>query len=181
MPLQFINGNKGMTLTEIMIAALVIAIAFMPIIGVMGTSIKATAKDDAIIRGMNLCQEKLNTALRFPFDFFRGNLGAEITDTTFNNDGLELDLSDQTINGIAFRIVLVVSDRPGQFTVPERNLATGESNDPSTWSFTEATVNYANLVNRYRMTVFWRESGANTEQFYSLVSFKADLRSFEGG
>ena len=180
--MRFAGWQKsGMTLTEIMIAALVIAIAFMPIIGVMGTSVKATAKDDAIIRGMNLCQEKLNTTLRFPFNYFRGNLGAEITEAIFNHDGLELDLRDQTINGIQYRTVLIVDDRPGQFTVPERDLNTGDSNNPSTWSFDQTTVNYSDLVNRYRMTVFWRESGADEEQFYSLVSFRANLRSFDGG
>ena len=54
-----INRSTGMTLTEVMLAMALLASAFIPIIGVMGTSIKATDKDDRTIKAVNLCREKL--------------------------------------------------------------------------------------------------------------------------
>lgn len=73
------NIPVEMTLTRLMLAMALLASAFIPIMGVMGTSMKATDKDDRTIRAVNICQEKMNRALQFPFWHFRA------TSQTVNN------------------------------------------------------------------------------------------------
>lgn len=171
--------NSGFNLSEIMIAILVIAVAFLPTIGVLGTSIRATSKDDSVIRAMNLCQEKLDTALKFPFSFFNANLGLNLTDTTQTEGTLSLPLTQEVIKGVTYRYILRVEDRPGSFSVMEKNLDTS-GEEPGTWKFnTSANIGYDNIFHRYRMTVFWTPQGDNIERSYSLVTFRADLRTFQ--
>jgi len=81
-----INRSTGMTLTEVMLAMALLASAFIPIIGVMGTSIKATDKDDRTIKAVNLCQEKLNRALQFPFTSISVGTHGGTTAKTLNSN-----------------------------------------------------------------------------------------------
>ncbi|HOY66343.1 MAG TPA: prepilin-type N-terminal cleavage/methylation domain-containing protein [Candidatus Ozemobacteraceae bacterium] len=168
--------QRGVTLTEIMIAMFIIAISFMPIMGALGTSVKATVKEDTVVRAMNLCQEKLNTSLHFPFEFFVPNLGTPI-DVPIATPGVSLTLGPETIEGVTYTSVLTVSDRPGIFRVPVRNLAVGNPADPKTWTFTNRNVAYNNLVHTYTLEVSWIDKGGTARRFYTLVTFRADLRS----
>jgi hypothetical protein len=169
------QDRVGVTLTEIMFALVILAVSFLPIIGVMGSSVKATTKEDAINRAMNLCQEKLNTALQFPFDFFTPNLGAVI-DVPIATPGVSLTLGNETIEGVAFSSSLTVVDRPGSFLVPVRNLELGNPDVPSTWVFTNSTINYTNQVHTYTLRVSWVNKGETVARFYTLVTFRARLR-----
>ena len=161
---------------------LIIALSFLPIIGVMSGSVKSTGKEDDLNRAMNLCQEKLNTALQFPFDFFLPNLGVELNNTTLAtptvNPIISLALGDEVINGITFTSSLTVTDRPGSFTVPLLDLDTANPNDTSTWDFgaNPQEIPYTNLVNTYTMKVSWRSKGEQTVRFYTLTTFRAKLK-----
>lgn len=166
--------TQGVTLTEIMLAVVILALSFLPIIGVMGASVKATTKEDSLNRAMNLCQEKLNTSLQFPFHHFDLNLGVEIS-STIATPGLTLTLGDETIEGVTYTSSLTVSDRPGSFLIPVRNLDVGNPDDPKTWTFTDTTVNYSNLVHAHKLKVAWKNKGDPNEKFYTLVTFRAKL------
>jgi len=166
--------SRGVTLTEVMLAVVILAVSFLPIIGVMGASVKATTTEDSLNRAMNLCQEKLNTSLQFPFHHFDLNLGAEIT-ATVATPGLTLTLGNETIEGVTYTSALTVSDRPGSFTVPVRDLAVGDPDTPSTWSFVDTTIYYANLVHSHTLKVSWKNKGDPNEKFYTLVTFRAKL------
>ncbi|HEY9068899.1 MAG TPA: prepilin-type N-terminal cleavage/methylation domain-containing protein [Candidatus Ozemobacteraceae bacterium] len=168
--------RRGVTLTEIMIAMFIIAISFMPIMGALGTSVKATVKEDTVVRAMNLCQEKLNTSLQFPFAFFVPFLGTPI-DAPIATPGISLPLGPETIEGVTYTSVLTVTDRPGTFRVPVRNLDVGNPADPKTWTFTNRNIAYNGLVHTYSLTVSWINKGETEPRFYTLVTFRADLRS----
>lgn len=168
------QSTRGVTLTEIMLAIFILALSFLPIIGVMGSSVKATTKEDSLNRAMNLCQEKLNTSLQFPFHHFDLNLGVEITNQVAT-PGLTLNLGDEIIEGVKFTSALTVTDRPGSFTIPVRDLSTGNPDDPTTWTFAESTIDYSNLVHSHKLKVSWTNKGETTSRFYTLVTFRAKL------
>lgn len=188
--------NMGMTLTEIMLAMALLASAFIPIIGVMGTSMKATDKDDRTIRAVNTCQEKMNRALQFPFGVleppaptttvtYGGGINSNLkSDTTA--DAITLFLGTEDINGVEINSELKVEDQPGNFQVPTFNdvakleddkvaSATGVS-DPSSWGWEEKLLPYAGLYYKYTLTVKWKDKGSNVEKFYTLASNKAKVR-----
>ena len=171
-----VKFKSGLTLTEIMMAILVIAIAFIPIIGVMGTSVKATSRDDARIRAMSLCQDKLDTALSLPFGSFV-NMGVDIDAGVFPSaDNPQLSLDPVTISSVEYSFILKIDDRVGTFTVPMRDFEEGDYDDPATWEFVNVEVGFSNLLHRYRMTVNWKELGDDSRKHsYSLVTFKANL------
>jgi hypothetical protein len=179
------TNRQGITLAEILMAAGFLAMAFIPIMGLLTSSIKITDKDQGNIIAMNLCQEKLNTALQFEFGHFNSWLGSQITNTKTASGSIELDLHPVTINGMTFNFKLLVSDRPGFFTLRSRNFEAEASNAVDDWVFEPepTTVSYTNLVHRYRMTVEWsdranakaKRDGAAVVKDYTLVTFKANI------
>lgn len=172
------STRSALTLSEIAIAMLVITVAFFPIIAVMSNSMKATAKDGSIIVAMNLCQEKLNMALQFPFGHSEFTEGADLKGT-YTKGTLELKLGNEDKDGIIYTSTLVISDRIGNFTVPIRKLTGNFDDDPSEWDWETdaAEIAYEGLVHRYRMTVTWKDRGENRVKNYTLVTFKADLEN----
>lgn len=172
--------KSGFNLTEIMLAVFILAATFLPIMGVLSNSIRFTSKDDSVIRAMTICQEKLDTALKFPFPFFNANLGVDLTGTVLSSGTLSLSLNSETVKNVNYRYVLNVSDRNGNFAVREKDLDVG-NDTPSTWNFNASVdVPYAGIFHRYSMTVFWTFPGDPVEKSYRLVTFRADLRSFGG-
>ena len=171
-----------MTLTEVMLAMALLASAFIPIIGVMGTSIKATDKDDRTIKAVNLCQEKLNRALQFPFEALApGTYGGAVTKKLKSDPAagaIALDLGPETIDGVNFTSQLTITDRPGSFLVWTYDaFAKGNNlNNPANWGWVKRNLPYANLYHSYVMRVTWQDKGVNTNKFYTLASFKAKIR-----
>lgn len=175
----------GVTLIEILMAVGFLAMAFIPIIGLLGSSVKITDKDQSNILAMNLCQEKLNTALQFEFGAFNSWLGNELTGIEIATGTLVLNLNSATHNGVTYNFKLKVEDREGSFTVASRDF-TAESGGGATpvasWEFLAATkYPYKGLVHRYTMTVEWKDKGKATDKKaivknYTLVTFKAKLK-----
>lgn len=172
-----IISNKGVTLTEILLAVFIMAMAFIPIVGVMGTSMRFTMKENSTITAMNIAQDKLDTALNFEFDFFDANnhLDSGWITTNLQSGNLELALATQTIAGVDYFSQLKVEDRPGSFTVPVRSF--DDIHDMSTWKFATSTIDYTGLVHRYTLKVKWKDRGEDSEKFYRLVTFRAKLRT----
>lgn len=174
--------SAGMTLTEIMLAMALLASAFIPIVGVMGTSIKATDKDDRNIKAVNLCQDKLNRALQFPFDVIApGSYGGAAAVTLKSNaaaGAIILQVGPETIDGVQITSQLVVQDVPGVFVVPTYDpFAKGENpNAPAAWGWSTQNINYAGLYHKYTMTITWKDKGDKIDKFYTLASHKAKIR-----
>ena len=60
---KFINAKKGVTLMEIMTALLILAFAFLPIIGVIGTSTKDTDVANSVVFAQTTARNILDTLL----------------------------------------------------------------------------------------------------------------------
>ncbi|MGM0598871.1 MAG: hypothetical protein ACQETH_03530 [Candidatus Rifleibacteriota bacterium] len=179
--------NSAITLTEIILAMALVATAFIPIMGVMGTSIKATDKDNRTIKAVNLCQQKINQALQMPFGYLERNAnpeveyGTDIQETLQSTAGskiIKLVVGPEEIDGIQFKFVLKVKDRPGSFTVPMYDPAAKAANkdDPKAWDWNIREISYSEMCYQYTMTVFWKDKGSNRQKRYSLASFKSRVR-----
>ncbi len=191
--LSRLNRRRAMSLTEIILAMALLATAFIPIIGVMGTSIKATDKDDRTIKAVNLCQEKLNQALQFPFGILEpaanqsksyGSSALETLKSSSDANGIILRvgpdsiLDPETGNKFEFKAELTVTDRPGSFKVPMYDPfeKANNSGDPSKWGWSEQDKAYEGMIYEYSMKITWQDKGEDREKFYTLSTFKSKVR-----
>ncbi len=198
-----ISNKKGMTLNEIMLAVVILAVSFIPIMGVLTSSFKTTEKDDHTIKGMQLCQEKLALVLQFPYDYFNDGTYEKSIDSPANADGLSLHLvlGDENFR-IHYHSSLKVETKNVTFTnVPVFDFTEmiPNANSTATYPYDFSVLPNANAVNRinktvsgkvkeYTITVKWHETGHQniggapegssdpTERFYTLSVLKADTR-----
>lgn len=179
-----------MTLTEIMLAMALLASAFIPVMGVLGTSMKATDKDDRTIKAVNICIEKMNMALQFPFGALEPvppattvTIGGVASQTVYsdkdNNKGIKLHLGPDTVLGMPITSELIIQDLPGVFKVPtfDDTAKLDNPDNPALWNWTPPQDQaYSGVHYKYTMTVRWRDKGSEEEKFYTLTSSKAKVR-----
>ena len=181
------RSRRAISLTEIMMAMALVATAFIPIVGVMGTSMKATDKDDRTIKAVNICQEKMNQALQFPFGILEpavnssktyGATNAEVFNSSAEIGKIVLKLGPDNLEGFDYKAVLTVTDRPGSFNVPMYDPFEKAKfpNNPSKWGWSSKVKDYEGMYYQYTMTVTWKDKGSNIEKNYSLSSFKSKVR-----
>jgi hypothetical protein len=184
--------NRGVTLTEILLALFILSAAFIPIIAVMSTGIRGTQKDETILRGVQLAQKTLNTALQLPFGDLVANRGAAGAGPwSFGAPGNEFSYATASMNlrlgkviegSVEYTLVLEIRDIPFVFDLSvhdpmARNVA---SLTPSNWGWISGvkvprTGTQTGVYHRYSLTATWVDRGASdgTERTYSLVSYKA--------
>lgn len=181
---MFYLNKKAMTLNEIMVALVVLATAFIPIIGVLSSSYKVTEKDDHIIKGMQLCQEKLGIAIQFPYEFFTpGNYNTQQVSPNTTNQ-LKLKLGKEKLGKIEFTSTLTVQQPDITFhNVPvfdyTNKPATVNWSNASSWVNIIPNVSANGMVKKYIVRVTWTEKGNNNQsidKFYQLSTLKANVR-----
>lgn len=176
-----------------MIAIFIISVAFIPIIGVMGTTIKGTQKDEKMLRAVQLAQTTLNTALQIPFNSLvseRGGggdgpwtFGQGASPFVYATQSIELRLGSVPIGGITYSLVLHIRDENPQFTLQTHNpmLRANASETPGLWGWVN-TVQPTQLsarrglFHRYQLSVTWQDPSFPGERSYRLVSYKARLQ-----
>ena len=160
----------------------------------MTSSFKTTEKDDHVIKAMQLCQEKLGTAVQFPFGFFSpGTYNTTQTSQPTgnpsdpNNKPLTLVLGaeqNEFLKKVNFSSTLVVEEPPMSFNnVPVFDF-TQLGNNPNYANDPSACVSYisrdiSGMVKRYTVTVTWNEKESNAtgnSRFYTLSTLKVDVR-----
>lgn len=170
--------KKGMTLNEILLAVVILALAFIPIIGVISSSMRITEKDDHIIKGISLCQEKLSAALQLPFNHFVE--GVYDTDIESNNGDLSIKvkLGDEEFR-IPYHSELKVTNEIVKYKVPMCDFTQRAKNPNAHSSWMNLReVEIKNMVKRYTVTVQWSEKEGKKEEkrFYTLSALKANVR-----
>lgn len=188
------SGKRGFSLLEILTALIVMALIFFPVMNLMMTGIAATEKDVGRVTAMQLCQQKMDEALRLPYDFFSDKLNTDISGViadpsspVASSDGTVIDLGNQMVNGLEFFFNLRVEPRDVEFAIQEVNYPPdddGIATSSVNWTF-QSPIRLAcnNRLRRYTLRVSWYDKpqtgSSNTEllRFYSLVSFKSDLEN----
>jgi Tfp pilus assembly protein PilV len=175
----FFKTKKAVTLVEILLAVVLMAGAFLPIMGLMTSSIKVTEQDENTQRAVMLCQEKLNAVLQMPFDKFSVN-SKPIVSGTYNNNEIVASFGAQIIDGVTYTSSLLVEQYNVSFNVPTCDFTRkGDSrykNDPSQWGFNVIQCDASDKVKRFTVTVNWQDKGKDNQKFYTLSSLKADIR-----
>ena len=191
----YIKSRKAVTLVEILLACVLMAGAFLPIVGLMTSSIKVTEQDENTQRAVRLCQEKLNMALQMPYKRMavKTYTNETIKSADSGTDVIQLKIGEETIEGIKYTSILYVQFEPVNFTVPTcdfelkgKDAKNAKDNpslkpNPSNWgSWGIVTYKVTDKVKRYTVTVKWTDTNRSskaTEKFYTLSSLKADIRN----
>lgn len=183
----FAKSRKAVTLVEILLACVLMAGAFLPIMGLMTSSIRVTEQDENNQRAVMLCQEKMNMVLQMPFDKFKVTAKTTFGAGTYDSNEVRLVLGDQTFEGIKYTSTLTVEPVEVFFNVPTCNfelkgnealLAQKENRkpNPEKWGWEDITHNIKNKVKRYTVKVAWKDVGKGATKEYILSSLKADVR-----
>jgi len=181
--------RRGLTLTELALAVFILALAFIPIVGVLGNSIQGTQKDEQIIKAVQLAQSSLNSALQFPFkdlvtQRFGANPGAgpwqfsSVASVTISTGTLSFTFGDVQVGRYSYNVSLQIVDECPTFTVkicdPMKKGGIA-STTPSAWGWNDYNSQpYSDFFHRYSLTVTW-VNPSHKQCFYSLVSYKAKL------
>lgn len=172
--------GKGMTLTEIVLAIVLLALTFLPIMNVLGTTIKGNQKEEKLVKAIHLAQTKLNAAIQFPFNDIptnKGGLGSYGGATAWsyatNSNLLKLDLGPEN----EFQTSLSIANEAISFShqIYDPTLKAANPNSPATWNWTNyVSPSYSGVLHKYTLVVRWTDRVAN-DRFYSLVTYKARL------
>jgi hypothetical protein len=177
--IRFLKPKKAVTLVEILLACVLMAGAFLPIMGMMSSSIKATEQDENTQRAVMLCQEKLNSVLQMPFNKFPVS-STPITNGRYNSNQIVASFGAQIIEGVTFTSSLKVEPYVITYNVPTCDFTRkGDRqfrNNPNQWGFSNIAYTVTDKVKRFTVTVNWTDKGRSNQKFYTLSSLKADIR-----
>ncbi|MBI3038259.1 hypothetical protein HYY75_04280 [bacterium] len=173
-----------MTLIEIVLAVAILAMAFLPIIGAMGSAMKGGEKDKRIVTAMHMAQSKLNAALQFPFNDIPANKGglgtyggAAAWNYATNSGRISLTLGPES----GLQSELVITDEPVSFTFQTYDPVQKSANpgNPAAWGWTPyGPPPLNNVFHKYILTVKWNEKTkppTAPDAEYKLISFKARI------
>ena len=179
--MRIFRTKHGMTLSEILLAVIIMAAAFLPVIGVLSSSMNATEKDENTIRGISLCQEKINAIIQFPYDKVPTGNYSDHEFVSENTDGTtRVKFGTEIIGGVEYISKMNVASETVIFKVPTCDFEKkGENeNEPDKWDFSDEVYTVDNMVKRYNVTVYWHDSGKSggNMKSYTLSTLKADIR-----
>ena len=174
-----IKTKKAVTLVEILLACVLMAGAFLPIMGVMTSSFKATEQDECTQRAVMLCQEKLNAVLQMPFDKFNTS-STPISKGRYESNQIIASFGQDLIEGTPYISTLLVEPYEVTYNVPTCDFSKkGDSRykaNPRQWGFHPVSYTVTDKVKRFTVSVKWKDKGRTNEKFYTLSSLKADVR-----
>lgn len=179
-------NKKGVTLVEILLACILMAGAFLPVMGVMSSSYKVTDKDVSTQTGVAVCQEKLNKILQFPYDKFPES-EAIIGEYKSGNDdnSVVLRLGDgeyaENINGVKYVTTLKVAYESATFHnvyLCDFNVKASDPTHPDKWfkKYEFEIAANTHRIKRYTVTTTWTDRGGKNPKTYSLSALKTDIR-----
>jgi len=176
--------KHGITLTEIMLATILMAVAILPVVGVFSQGHKLTQKDMRRIEAIHLAESSMNKLLKLPYNqvpngTLTSNLAAASGTVPLGNVSGE--------GNATFSISLTVSNYPVTFAYHPVDL-----NDPAydidkseTWKFLDETTDGAVfdgsgvhrpiMVKQYEISVSWTEPNNVTPPPIRVSSLKANL------
>lgn len=172
----FKNGKSGLSLLEVLFATGILAVAMIPIAGVMGYGIRGTQRDSRQIRAMQICQARLNQVMKANFNDVP--LGSNTANIIVDGQTI-VNLENETLDGTTYSTSLEVTNIGVEFSYRSINLNNPSYNpdDPSTYEFlrdaSRLTINN-NAARRVTIRVSWVE-GQGIVQNVQLTSFIANF------
>lgn len=185
----FRNGS-GITLLELMIAMFILAIAFIPVIASLGSSLSGTEKDDRSITGLQLAQSALAAAIQFPFSdlpTFAGGgtgpweIGGDVDPIQYPSspgaNEMVMRVGRIKVFKTTYKLLLTIEDVPLTLHFRTYDITKKDKfpTTPSGWGWTDSSFAVQQVHHRYTMAATWTEPDGKTK-FCSLVSYKSDLK-----
>ena len=184
MKTPYMNAKSGITLTEIMLATILMAVAILPIVGVFSQGHKMTQKDMRRIEAVHFAESAMNKLLKLPFD--QVPTGTQSSNLEAASGTVPLGDVKGT-SDTTYAVQLVVSNYPITFAYHPVDL-----NDPGydpekseTWKFLAETTDGAVfdgsnkyrpiMVKQYDVSVSWTESNGVKPTPIALSTLKANL------
>ncbi|NLF96608.1 MAG: hypothetical protein GX569_07710 [Candidatus Riflebacteria bacterium] len=178
------NRKNGITLTEIMLATILMAVAILPIVGIFSQGHKLTQKDMRRIDAIHLAESSMNKLLKLPYD--------QVPVGTLNNNLVAasgtIALGNVKGEGNAtYTISLTVSNYPVTFAYHpvDLNDASYNIDKSETWKFLDETtegavfdgsgVHRPIMVKQYDISVSWTEPNNIAPPPIQVSTLKANL------
>lgn len=189
-PQRVSRNGSGITLLELMIAMFILAVAFIPVIASLGSSLSGTEKDERSITSLQLAQSALAAAIQFPFSAlptFAGGgngpwtIGGDVNviqyPTSPGVNEMVMRVGRIKVFKTTYKLLLTIEDVPLTFKFKTYNITEKDKfpTTPSSWGWANSSFSVQQVHHRYTMTAEWTEPDGKTK-FCSLVSYKSDLK-----
>ncbi len=187
------NRSSGITLPEIMIAFLILAMSMLPISGLIGFGHKGTQKDFRTVQAIELLVEKMNQVVAVPFKGLEANnltgtppsVTLNAANATISSGGVVLvQLGDIVKGSTTFRSSATLIKHPVTFTYRPINFSNPAYtfDPPNFWIFDaekpdtyDGSVNYPYKVMKVIVKIDWIEPQVNKPRSVEAMSFAVDL------
>jgi len=176
--------RNGITLTEIMLATILMAVAILPIVGVFSQGHRLTQKDMRRISAIHLAESTMNKLLKLPYD--QVPTGTRTNNLAAASGTVPLGAVAGEANA-TYTISLTVSDYPVTFAYHpvDLNEASYNIDKSETWKFLDETtagavfdgsgIHKPIMVKQYEITVSWLEPNNLTPPPIRVSTLKANL------
>ncbi len=176
--------RRGLTLTEILLATMIMAFAMLPTLGILGRGHLGTKQDFRRIEAIHFAETTMNEALKLPYRQLP--VGNHTSTLTSASGSVPLG-SLVSAQGYTFDAALSVTNFPVTFSYQpvDLNRADFDFNNPALWQFLASTSTSGVfdgggpkrpiLMKHLRVTVSWAEPNGARPVPLEVISWKADL------
>jgi len=180
--------RRGATLTEIMLAFLILATATLGSMGIMGYGHAGSAKDFRNVLALQLLENTMNQLLQQSFASMTVQM-RRARQSTFNAPILGIGLGPIDQGKEKFDVVASLSMVPVTYTYRPINVSwvtpEYDPDDPTTWRFGDVTKNQGEFdgtalpykLIKMQILVKWKEQGGRVNRQVEAISFVVDLES----
>ncbi|MFZ2961268.1 MAG: hypothetical protein WA705_30705 [Candidatus Ozemobacteraceae bacterium] len=171
---------RGVSLLEILVASMVMAMALIPIASIMGVGIKSTVKDFRMIEAIHHLEKTTNMLLQEPYKLIP--IGTDVVAYSANTSiplgpvaGKDATYTvsftcteDSSVRFSAWEVNVQSAGFPTNFSVASPLGATH-------FALAKTDFSFSNCLKRLVVNVRWVEPGSKAKRVVSAYTFRADL------
>ncbi|MBI3038897.1 prepilin-type N-terminal cleavage/methylation domain-containing protein [bacterium] len=180
-------SREGVTLVEVMMAFLILAMSLLPVSSMIGFGHRGTQKDFQMVKAQELLIEKMNQTGAIPFrkanPLITSGTSIKLSSSIFTGTTYGVTLGKITQNGIDYTVSLTLTRYPVTFSYRPVNFANlnYDLNLPDTWSFSSERndvydgTSFPYKVLKVMVEVDWIDTITKNNQKIDALTFIVDL------
>ncbi|MBF0543524.1 MAG: hypothetical protein HQM08_03780 [Candidatus Riflebacteria bacterium] len=171
----------GVTFIEVLLAAVILALAALPIAGMIGFGHSGTQKDQRYVVGIQLLDETMNRLVALPYKKLYDFTTLAGGKANITGSALNLEFGDLTRSGTNYNVTAVLEIIPTVYFTYRRIDLPNSLNyawaNPSTWVFknTIDSLSASGKIIRVSVKVKWTEFGGKFQKSVDAMSYSVDL------